>query len=111
SCLPLCSLQDCGDLGRVAGIESFAPTQIDRFSLSQSGSSKTPTQPPSRHPALDRADHHSSEAPGDLFEISRRRTWPFYIQNPVRTTTGRKTTEKRRRTVQLPKPDHSGRSD
>src|ERR1700738_4717750 len=27
----------------------------------------------------------------DLFEISRRRTWPFHIHNPVRTITGRKT--------------------
>ena len=27
----------------------------------------------------------------DLFEISRRRTWPFHIQNPERTITGWKT--------------------
>src|ERR1700719_1315438 len=27
----------------------------------------------------------------DLFEISRRRTWPFHIQSPERSSTGRKT--------------------
>ena len=27
----------------------------------------------------------------NLFEISRRRTWPFHIHNPERTSTGRKT--------------------
>src|SRR6185295_13858437 len=28
----------------------------------------------------------------DLFEKSRRTTWPFHIQSPVRTSMGRKTT-------------------
>src|SRR5438046_3136027 len=27
----------------------------------------------------------------ELFEISRRRTWPFHIHNPERTSTGTKT--------------------
>src|SRR6266851_4928716 len=38
-----------------------------------------------------RPAYSSDLPPADLFEISRRRTWPFHIQSPERTSTGTKT--------------------